>query len=224
MRAMELCCSRISSTTAMTRTKHLMMLRRRRRTVFVRAGVFKTKEEEIVENYLRSKDGHEAIERAKKLGKSKKELLRMHKKDIVRLCSETNELKLPFHVISKPQRIVFASFLNAVLDIPILNEAAEQVLFMKIVDVIADAIERQFEKVGHSIFFEGVSDMGETQLDLWIKSTAKKMNEKIDIPLLNEKQEEEAIEYILHGMVERFLASDGKRLPPKEKKKMFGFI
>ena len=71
-------------------------------------------------------------------------------------------------------------------------------------------------------FSEGVTDMGETQLELWIGTTAKKINKKIDIPVLNEKQEQEAIEFILHAMTEKFLASKGiKRVP---KKKMFGFI
>ena len=187
------------------------------------AGLFQSKEEKIVERYLNSKEGHAAILKAKKEGKSKKELLKMHKKDIVHLYSATEDLNLPFHLISKSQRMVFASFLNAVIDIPILNEAAEQVIFMKVVDVIADAIERQFKSVGSKVFFEGVTDMGETQLELWIGTTAKKINKKIDIPVLNEKQEQEAIEFILHAMTEKFLASKGIKRVPK-KKKMFGFI
>ena len=196
---------------------------RKRISVTTSAGLFQSKEEKIVERYLNSKEGHAAILKAKKEGKSKKELLKMHKKDIVHLYSATEDLKLPFHLISKSQRMVFASFLNAVIDIPILNEAVEQVIFMKVVDVIADAIERQFKSVGSKVFFEGVTDMGETQLELWIGTTAKKINKKIDIPVLNEKQEQEAIEFILHAMTEKFLASKGIKRVPK-KKKMFGFI
>jgi len=178
-----------------------------------------------VEKYLNSKEGHEAILKAKREGKSKKELLKMHKKDIVLLYTQTKDIKLPFHVISQSQRLVFASFLNAVIDIPILNEATEQVIFMKAVDVIADAIERQLEKMGSKAFFEGVTDAGESSVDLWVVATATKINEKIEIPVLNEKQEQEAIEFVLHAMAERFLASQGKTIEKKKGKgKMFGFI
>jgi len=42
---------------------------------------------------------------------------------------------------------------------------------------------------------------------------------------LNEKQEQEAIEFVLHAMAERFLASQGKTIAEKKGKgKMFGFI
>ena len=41
------------------------------------AGLFQSKEEKIVERYLNSKEGHAAILKAKKEGKSKKELLKM---------------------------------------------------------------------------------------------------------------------------------------------------
>ena len=179
-----------------------------------------------MKKYLNSKEGHEAILKAKREGKSKKELLKMHKQDIVRLYTQTKDMKLPFHIISQSQRLVFASFLNAVIDVPILNEATEQVIFMKAVDVIADAIERQLEKMGSKAFFEGVTDAGESRVDVWVVATATKINEKIDIPVLNEKQEQEAIEFVLHAMAERFLASQGKTIAEKEKGKgkMFGFI
>lgn len=178
-----------------------------------------------MEQYLNSKEGHEAILKAKREGKSKKELLKMHKKDIVLLYNKTKDVKLPFHIISQSQRLVFASFLNAVIDIPILNEATEQIIFMKAVDVIADAIERQLEKMGSKAFFEGVTDAGESRVDMWVVATATKINEKIDIPVLNEKQEQEAIEFVLHAMAERFLASQGKTIAEKKGKgKMFGFI
>ena len=58
-----------------------------------------------------------------------------------------------------------------------------------------------------------------------VVATATKINEKIDIPVLNEKQEQEAIEFVLHAMAERFLASQGKTIEKKKGKgKMFGFI
>ena len=55
---------------------------RKRISVTTSAGLFQSKEEKIVERYLNSKEGHAAILKAKKEGKSKKELLKMHKKDI----------------------------------------------------------------------------------------------------------------------------------------------
>ena len=63
-------------------------------SVTTSAGLFQSKEEKIVERYLNSKEGHAAILKAKKEGKSKKELLKMHKKDIVHLYSATEDLKL----------------------------------------------------------------------------------------------------------------------------------
>ena len=214
-----------SSSSISSSTLRRKRTRRSERTK-ISAGLFgQSKEEKIVEQYLNSKEGHEAILKAKREGKSKKELLKMHKRDIVRLYTQTKDMKLPFHIISQSQRLVFASFLNAVIDIPILNEATEQIIFMKAVDVIADAIERQLEKMGSKAFFEGVTDAGESRVDMWVVATATKINEKIDIPVLNEKQEQEAIEFVLHAMAERFLASQGKTIAEKKGKgKMFGFI
>ena len=59
----------------------------------------------------------------------------------------------------------------------------------------------------------------ESRVDMWVVTA--KINEKIDIPVLNEKQEQEAIEFVLHAMAERFLASQGKTI---KRRRMFGFI
>ena len=191
----------------------------------ISAFFLKSREEKLVEQYLNSKEGHEAILAAKRAGKSKRELLKMHKNDIVSLYHSNNErvdLKLPFHVISKPQRLVFASFLNTVIDLPILNEATEQFIFLKVVDVISDGIERQLEKIGSKLFFENVGDLSEKGMDAFVKKTATEINKKIDVPVLNEEQEQEAIEYILHGTFFKVLASKGMKKPLN--KKMFGII
>ena len=54
----------------------------------------------------------------------------MHKKDIVHLYSATEDLKLPFRIRKANNGV--CELPNAVIDIPILNEAAEQVIFMKV--------------------------------------------------------------------------------------------
>ena len=42
------------------------------------------------------------------------------------------------------------------MDVPIINEATEQIIALKAVDVVADYMELELEKAGLAVFFDGV--------------------------------------------------------------------
>lgn len=46
--------------------------------------------------------------------------------------------------------------INKVVDVPIINEATEQIIALKAVDVVADYMELELEKAGLAVFFDGV--------------------------------------------------------------------
>lgn len=42
------------------------------------------------------------------------------------------------------------------MDVPIINEATEQIIALKAVDVVADYMELELEKAGLAVLFDGV--------------------------------------------------------------------
>ena len=100
------------------------------------------------------------------------------------------------------------------VDIPILNEATEQVLAVKAVDVIADFLEGELERAGIAAFFADVRGMSEAEFDAWVAVMGRKVNDAVDLPMLNEDQEEVVIELILKLVAEKFVRGEEKlKLP-----------
>ena len=42
------------------------------------------------------------------------------------------------------------------MDVPIINEATEQIIALKAVDYVADNMAHELEKAGMAVFFDGV--------------------------------------------------------------------
>ena len=118
-------------------------------------------------------------------------------------------------LIGTPVRVVIATVLNRLIDIPLLNEAQEQartphprrrnacdrarerpaerrrraqVIFLKIVDVVADALERELRRIPQLDALRDPSKRRELRDDL-----VRTINAAVDLPLLNEEQEAVAI-------------------------------
>ena len=78
--------------------------------------------------------------------------------------------------------------------------------------------------MGSKVFFEGRPRHEETQLEALDRNHREEdQQENRHSRVGMRSKEQEAIEFILHAMTEKFLASKGIKRVPK-KKKMFGFI
>ena len=105
-----------------------------------------------------------------------------------------------------------ATYLNDHLNIPRLNEDEEQVIFRWVVDKICDRIEKHLPKQYLDWLNDISSGIAKGRTEELIDNTVRYINKRLDLILLNEKQEEWAIrkvvEFIVRGTIKgRDLAS-----------------
>merc|ERR1711981_210144 len=62
------------------------------------------------------------------------------------------------HEIDQTTRWVIATFLNRLIHIPMMNPMTEQIICVKAVDLIADAIERELHRTGAHHFFRDATE------------------------------------------------------------------
>ena len=98
-----------------------------------------------------------------------------------------------------------ATLINKVVDVPIINEATEQIIALKAVDVVADHMEAELEKAGLATFFDGVRDMSEKDVDKWVKGVTERVNKAVDLPMLDETQEGIVIEMVVRLIAHKFV-------------------
>ena len=115
------------------------------------------------------------------------------------------------HIIDAKTRVLCATLINKVVDVPIINEATEQIIALKAVDVVADHMEAELEKAGLATFFDGVRDMSEKDVDKWVKKVGERINKAVDLPMLDETQEGIVIEMVVKLIAHKFVEGNKKR-------------
>lgn len=125
------------------------------RANWVTDALFKGKEEKALDAFAKSDAGKRAAEHAAK-GGGFDDIIAFGRKEVV-------EAHVPGsgHLIDSSTRILIATLVNRVVDVPILNEATEQVIAVKVVDLIADFLEGELERAGIAAFFADVRGMSE---------------------------------------------------------------
>lgn len=173
-------------------------------------GFGKSKEEKAIEEFAASDLGKRALEHASK-GGGLASMLEFGKKELEVIPTDST-------IIDAKTRVLCATLLNNVVDIPIINEATEQIIALKAVDVVADHMEAELEKAGLATFFDGVRDMSEKDVDKWVKGVGERVNKAVDLPMLDETQEGIVIEMVVRLIAHKFVEGNKKR----EKKGWFG--
>lgn len=125
------------------------------------------------------------------------------------------------HEIDQTTRWVIATFLNRLIHIPLMNPMTEQIICVKAVDLIADAIERELHRTGAHHFFRDASEHEERgDLEEWLVKISDDLNLIIDVPLMDEKQEYDCIHAVLSLITHQYLEKkkrDAKNNPIKHK-------
>eukprot|EP00899_Mesostigma_viride_P025953 jgi/Mesvir1/6542/Mv16803-RA.1 len=118
-------------------------------------------------------------------------------------------------------RLLIATTMNKLIDIPIIDEEQEQVLFLKFVDVLANYVEEKVKITGIPNF----GAMTEAERQKWKDNMVKAINEKVNLPVLNEAAEAVLIGYALEMLLAHLAGKkDGllKGLAGKVIGKLFG--
>ena len=89
-----------------------------------------------------------------------------------------------------------------------MSEANEQILALKAVDLIADYLEKEMRDRGIASFFEDVKSLSDKDLDKWVVKIATDINEKVDLPVLDEEQEQIVIELVLKLVAHKFVKGE----------------
>ena len=171
-------------------------LRRRRAATGVTSalfGLFKSDEEKRLEAYSRSSHGSLLNVKLDGVGSDRGRLLSLGSEALGSMESARD-----VRLIDTSVRVLIATVLNRLIDIPILNEMQEQVIALKVVDVVSDALEKELHRMPQvqSFFAElRVSDPAKQRQ--WRDALVEKINRAIDLPLLNEDQEAVAITFIV---------------------------
>jgi len=173
-------------------------------------GFGKSKEEKAIEEFAASDLGKRALEHASK-GGGLASMLEFGKKELEVIPTDST-------IIDAKTRVLCATLINNVVDVPIINEATEQIIALKAVDVVADHMEAELEKAGLATFFDGVRDMSEKDFDKWVKGVTERVNKAVDLPMLDETQEGIVIEMVVRLIAHKFVEGNKKR----EKKGWFG--
>ena len=117
-------------------------------------GFGKSEEEKAIEEFAASDLGKRALEHASK-GGGLASMLEFGKKELEREHVPTDS-----HIIDAKTRVLCATLINKVVDVPIINEATEQIIALKAVDVVADHMEAELEKAGLATFQPSVHELG----------------------------------------------------------------
>lgn len=172
----------------------------------------KSKEEKALEEFASTNLGKRAIEHAAK-GGGVASMLEFGKKELEAVAVASDGA-----LVDAKTRILCATLINKIVDIPLINESTEQLIAIKAVNVIADYLEKELEKAGINEFFQGVSTMSEKNVDKWVANAGKKVNDAVDLPMLDEDQETIVIEMVLKLIVHKFIKGNEKN----KKKGLFG--
>jgi len=97
-------------------------------------------------------------------------------------------------------RMAVASVINVVIDIPLVGEIEEQILFVRLVDIVADRLEELLLRQGlpwEKPMIEDVKAARDHEHDDWKERLVSEVNHKLDLPILNEEQEQAAIRFVV---------------------------
>jgi hypothetical protein len=111
--------------------------------------------------------------------------------------------------------------LNRLIHVPMMNPMTEQIICVKAVDCIADAIERELRRTGAGHFFnDAVEHERRGDLEEWLNNVCDDLNLVIDVPMLDERQEFDCIHAVMSIVTHQYLEAkkrDEKDNPIKHK-------
>jgi len=184
----------------------------RRRTTQCAGKFFKSKTQRDMEKWHKTREGRQVLEAAERepRGAGTARTLERAKQAVEQAAPAPNTLVRAAepHEIDQTTRWVIACFLNRCIHIPMLNAATEQIICVKAVDMVADAIERELHRTGAGHFFaDAAMHESKGELDEWLIQTARNLNKRIDVPLMTDKQEFDCIHNVLSLVTHQYLSA-----------------
>lgn len=103
-----------------------------------------------------------------------------------------------------------ASLINAIIDIPLVSEEMEQVIFEHAVAIIDAALDDILPEVFAGLLHDDGKGIDKDHARDFSRRLAEAVNKRINLPYLNEEQEGRLIQTVIDPIVKAMI--DGKRL------------
>ncbi|MBI1882264.1 MAG: hypothetical protein HYR94_29175 [Chloroflexi bacterium] len=103
-----------------------------------------------------------------------------------------------------------ASLINAIIDIPLVSEEMEQVIFEHAVAIIDAALDDILPEVFGGLLRDADKGIDKDHAREFARRLAEAVNKRVNLPYLNEEQEGRMIQTVIDPIVKAMI--DGKRL------------
>jgi hypothetical protein len=113
-------------------------------------------------------------------------------------------------LLTKAEQKQFAMLINALIDIPLVPEEMEQVIFEHGVAVIDRALEDTLPAAFHELLRDSGRGIDKDHAKAFADRLIEATNKKFDMPYLNEEQEAQLLGTIIHPLVKAM--TSGKKL------------
>lgn len=113
-------------------------------------------------------------------------------------------------LLSDAERKQFATLVNAVIDIPLVPESMEQIIFEHALSVIDSALEETLPPPFQELMRDPTRGIDKDQAREFADRLTASIATKIDLPYLNEDQEAQLLSIVINPVVKAM--SEGKTL------------
>jgi hypothetical protein len=113
-------------------------------------------------------------------------------------------------LLTKEEQRQFATLVNAVIDIPLVPEALEQLVFEHALSVIDSALEEMLPPPFQELMRDPTRGIDKDQAKEFAERLTAAVNSKIDLPYLDDVQEAQMLSVVINPVVKAM--TDGKSL------------
>lgn len=113
-------------------------------------------------------------------------------------------------LLTDEERKQFATLVNAVIDLPLVSEELEQTIFEHAIAMIDAALEDALPVIFHNLMRQIEQGIDKDQAKDFADRLVVTVNQKVDLPYLNEEQEAQLLRIVITPLVKAM--TDGKTL------------
>lgn len=111
-------------------------------------------------------------------------------------------------IVEEQKRI--ATLINAIIDIPLVSEEMEQVIFEHAVAIIDAALDDILPEVFAGLLRDNAKGIDKDHARAFSQRLAEAVNKRVNLPYLNEEQEGRLIQTVIDPIVKAMI--DGRKL------------
>ena len=113
-------------------------------------------------------------------------------------------------LLSNQERKQFAALINALIDIPLVSEDVEQVIFEHALGIIDGVLVENLPVVFHEFMRNAEQGIDKDQAPAFAERLVVSVNRQVNLPYLTEEQESQLLRTVINPLVKAM--TNGKKL------------